>query len=286
VNRAQIEQRVASFPNWHYEFDLGGVRTPITPPGHAVRHQERKRYFFEPLVRLAGGTLAGKRVLDLGCNAGFWSLAAIEAGADYVFGVDGRQMHVDQARFVFEVKEIEPSRHRFERADIFELDLGEERFDIVLCLGVLYHVSKPFELMDKITRCNDDLLVIDTTLDVAVPGAYFRMSRENLESPRNAVDAPVALYPTRLAVLRLAELAGYRAVTLKPQFKRWKGSGGYRDGRRRAFLCAKRTSLDALDSEPAVEREPDEPPSSRGTALSRSVRRAAGRGTAARRRSG
>ena len=41
---------------------------------------------------LAG--LKGKRVLDLGCNAGFWSLNAAEAGADFVLGVDGRQIQV------------------------------------------------------------------------------------------------------------------------------------------------------------------------------------------------
>jgi ribosomal protein L11 methylase PrmA len=41
-------------------------------------------------------------VLDLGCNAGFWSLAAIDAGADLVVGIDGRQMHIDQANLVFE----------------------------------------------------------------------------------------------------------------------------------------------------------------------------------------
>jgi len=59
----------------------------------------------EPLSELYGGSLKGKRVLDLGCNAGFWSLDALERGADFVLGLDGRRMHIDQANFVFEVKE-------------------------------------------------------------------------------------------------------------------------------------------------------------------------------------
>lgn len=80
----QLRERVAIFPRWHYEFDLNGVRTPIFNHRHVNRHEQRKNYFFRPLVRLCGGSLSGKRVLDLGCNAGFWSLMAIEAGADYV----------------------------------------------------------------------------------------------------------------------------------------------------------------------------------------------------------
>ena len=64
-------------------------------------------------------------MLDLGCNAGFWSLAAIEAGAEFVLGVDARQSYLDQAALVFEAKGIDPSRYRFERANVFEVALAE-----------------------------------------------------------------------------------------------------------------------------------------------------------------
>lgn len=249
MQESELRERVASFPQWHYEFDLGGVRTPIFDPAHANRHAQRKRYFFEPLVRLCGGSLAGKRVLDLGCNAGFWSLAAIEAGADFVLGVDGRQMHVDQANLVFEAKGVDPGRYRFELADAFALDLAGESFDVVLCLGLLYHVSKPFELMERIGSWNEDLLVVDTTLDPR-PGPYFRIRHQDLDDPRSAVDRPVALHPSKEAVARLASEFGYRQVTmLRPRFTSWEGSSSYRDGKRRAFICAKTTALEGLDSE-------------------------------------
>jgi len=106
-----LRARVESFPRWHYEFDLGDIRTPIADRSHVNRHAQRKKYFFSPLVQLCGGTLAGKRVLDLGCNAGYWSLAASDAGADFVLGIDGRQMHIDQANLVFEAMRVEPSRY-------------------------------------------------------------------------------------------------------------------------------------------------------------------------------
>lgn len=278
----RLREQVASFPQWHYEFDLQGVRTPIFERAHVNRHAQRRDYFFEPLTRLCGGSLAGKRVLDLGCNAGFWSLAAIEAGAEFVLGIDGRQMHVDQANLVFDAKGVDPARYRFQLSDIFQLELADDPFDIVLCLGLLYHVSKPFELMERIDRWSDDLLVIDTTLDARVNGAYFRIVGQDLDDPRSAVDRAVALHPTSRAVKRLTETYGYRCVMLRPRFTSWEGAQTYRDGRRRAFMCAKRTALDGLDAEPfgantaSAPQAPQSPPSLRrraGRALRSAGRR-------------
>src|SRR5438067_2455320 len=82
-------------------------------------------------IGVNGGSLAGRRVLDLGCNAGYWSLAAIEAGADFVLGIDGRQMHIDQANLVFEARGVDPARYSFQTANIFDHDFGGE-FHIVL----------------------------------------------------------------------------------------------------------------------------------------------------------
>src|SRR5215208_1062209 len=96
----EIRQKIASFPRWHYQFDLRGNLTPIHKKPRVNRHTQREKHFFDPLVRLFGGSLEGKRVLDLASNAGYWSLASIEAGADYVLGIEGRQMHVDQASLV------------------------------------------------------------------------------------------------------------------------------------------------------------------------------------------
>src|SRR5213593_2874723 len=44
-----LAAEVARFERWHYQFDLGGVRTPIFDPDHVRRHAERRAYFFEPL---------------------------------------------------------------------------------------------------------------------------------------------------------------------------------------------------------------------------------------------
>ncbi len=249
LTEQEIAERVASFSAWHYRFDLDGVVTPIVDERYVTRHAQRKAYFFDPLVEALGGSLAGKRVLDLGCNAGFWSLAAAEAGCEHVLGVDGRQMHVDQAELVFEVNGVPRERYEFRLADIYDLDLSAEGpFDLVLCLGLLYHVSKPMELFEWIDAINSDLLVIDTTL-VGFPGSLLHMKRENLDDPRSGVDYEIVGYPTRQAVIDMVRVFGYTVRLLRPGFSDWTGSRDYRTGMRRAYVCSKRTDISAVGTE-------------------------------------
>jgi SAM-dependent methyltransferase len=248
---AEVKEKIASFPRWHYKFNLKGNHTPIFKEEWSNRHEQRKKYFFEPLVQLFGSSLAGKRVLDLGCNAGFWSLCATRAGCEYVLGIDGRQMHVDQANFVFEVEEVERGRYDFVAGDLFGLDFRTfGRFDIVLCLGLMYHISKHVELMEKIAEVNDDVLLIDTNLNSKLPGPCFQVYLEySRDDPRNAVDHSLILVPTWEAVRELGQQFGYTVAALKPRFDDYEGSYDYREGVRRAFLCAKRTDVSRVPAE-------------------------------------
>ncbi len=167
----ELQEQIAAFPRWHYRFEFdGGVSTPVVDIGKVNRHEQRRRYFFDALLQVADGSLKGRRVLDLGCNAGWWSLQAIEAGADFVLGVDVRQMHIDQANLVFAAKGVDPARYRFEQGDVFTHDFGGG-FDVVLCLGLMEHVAKPVELIERMAASGAELLVIDTALS----GASFEL---------------------------------------------------------------------------------------------------------------
>ena len=248
----EIKKKIDEFPRWHYQFDLKGQLTPIFDKTIIQRHARRKKYFFDPLVQFFGGSLKGKRVLDLGCNAGFWSLHAAQSGCDFVVGVDGRESHVRQAEFVFEVNGIDKSRYRFMQKDIFDLkpeELGT--FDIVFCLGLMYHISKPVELMECISAVNKDILLIDTTLS-PLGGASFQVAHEDLDEPRNAIDYELVLIPTRKAVVEMTRQFGYSTLVLKPSPQSdgdIEGEKNDRLGARRAFICAKSTSLTSFPAE-------------------------------------
>lgn len=235
-------------PKLGYPFDFPEGSRQAVPAHIENRTTQRMRYFFHPLVDLCGGDLKGRRVLDLACNAGWWSLAAIRAGADYVYGVDGRATHVEKANDVFSTYGVEPHRYRFETRNVFEVDDAGE-FDIVLCLGLLYHVAKPFELFERISGWNRDLLVVDTAVN-RYPGSLVELHHENTTDSANAVDHQLVVSPSKRAVVEMGNELGYHVATLRPRFTSWLGCGDYRNGTRRAFICAKRTPLTGLDLEP------------------------------------
>jgi tRNA (mo5U34)-methyltransferase len=223
--------------------------TPIFDRFHVNRHRQRARYFFEPLVdRCYGGSLAGKRVLDLGCNAGYWSLKALEAGADFVLRIDGRQMHVDQANFIMKTKAVDPARYRFAQVNVFDWEPGEQ-FDIVICLGLLYHVARPVELLERCSNWSSDLLVLDTNLS-RIPGNAIEILHEPTSDPRASIEYKLVMRPTRQAVIDICQHVGYsRAIVLRPRFSSWEGSRDFRLGLRRAFIAAKHPQLVGLDEE-------------------------------------
>ena len=253
MDAQELQDRIAAFQSWSYQFEFeGGISTPVADSDRVNRQEQRRRYFFEALLGLTGGSLAGRRVLDLGCNAGFWSLQAIEAGADFVLGVDGRSDYIEQAELVFEAKGVDRSRYRFDRANVFGYDLREQ-FDVVLCLGLLNVVAKPVALFELMSRSGAELIVIDTGLSRA-PAKLFEVSR--LAEPRNAVDYAMVLVPTRRALTELAGQFGLQTVPLARNITDYTSMEDYRSRQRLAFICSKSVSLSSLP----VERQPHRNP--------------------------
>jgi SAM-dependent methyltransferase len=239
----EIQRRIAAFPRWMYRFEFdNGVSTQVPDRGMVNRQEQRRRYFFEPLIGLAGGSLAGRRVLDLGCNAGFWSLEAIEAGADFVLGVDAQRDSVEQAKLVFEAKDIDPARYRFEPGDIFEHDFREP-FDVVLCLGLMEHIAKPLELFELIAGVGAQIVVVDTEV------SRSRASLFEVDWSRSGPDTQIVLIPSRAALMELAGQYGFATVPLGHEISDFAGMGDYKHQRRLAFVCAKDASLGTLPIE-------------------------------------
>jgi SAM-dependent methyltransferase len=242
----ELASRIAEFPAWSYRFKFaGGVSTPSVDPAMVNRHEQRRRYFFEPLLALAGGSLRGRRVLDLGCNAGFWSLAAVEAQADFVLGIDAKPAYLEQAELVFAAKGIDPARYRFEQGNVLAHELSES-FDVVLCLGLLDHIAKPVELFELIAGLAPQLLVIDTEISRS-RASIFEV--DSLYRRENAVEYETVLIPSRLAVLELAAQFGFEAVALPHNIDDYAGMDDYLHQRRLAFVCAKDVPLGALARE-------------------------------------
>ena len=143
-----------------------------TAPDHPLGDFPRLKW--HELLSAIPEDLRGWRVLDVGCNAGFYSFALARRGAD-VLGVDADEHYLRQARWAAARFELAGSV-RFERFQVYDLARRHDRFDLVLFLGVLYHLRHPLLALDLLAEKTERLLVVQT---LTMPGD------DELEPPPN-----------------------------------------------------------------------------------------------------
>ncbi len=201
---ADITRAFGKFPELHYAYKFeGGVSLTTRYRTDAVTHPDRPlqrfRHFMPWLLRETGGTLKGKRVLDIACNSGFWSIQCALLGAAEVVGFDARPELVEQANLVKSIVGLD--NVRFQQMDFWEMSpsrLGGV-FDVVLNLGILYHLPKPLEALELTKAMAMEHIVLDTVI-CAERGALIRVGWEEPEDIRAAVSPGIVMYPTRRAI--------------------------------------------------------------------------------------
>jgi tRNA (mo5U34)-methyltransferase len=138
--REEIQQRVDELGDWFQNMDLGGV--PTAPQHFLGDYPECKWRSFAHAIP---ADLSGKSVLDIGCNAGFYSLEMKRRGAARVVGIDSDPAYLEQARFAADVNGAEIE---FRELDVYQAAQLGQKFDLVLFLGVLYHLRHPLLALD------------------------------------------------------------------------------------------------------------------------------------------
>lgn len=143
LTRAEIEQGVRERGDWFHNLDLHGVRTA---PAHFLGDFPLNKW--KRFAHVLPQDLAGKSVLDIGCNAGFYAFEMKKRGASRVVGIDFDDYYLDQARFAAEVLGHEDVE--FRRLSVYDVGALRERFDLVLFMGLVYHLRHPLLALDLI----------------------------------------------------------------------------------------------------------------------------------------
>jgi tRNA (mo5U34)-methyltransferase len=156
TERAAIEQKVQELGDWFHNLDLHGVKTA---PNHflgdypAIKWKHIKSAFPEDLQ--------GASVLDIGCNAGFYSIELKRRGAGRVVGVDVDERYLEQGRFAAQTLGFDIE---FVKSSVYHVDDIPGQFDYVLFLGVFYHLRYPLLALDKVVKKVGGKLVFQTML--------------------------------------------------------------------------------------------------------------------------
>jgi tRNA (mo5U34)-methyltransferase len=208
------------FPEWHYcfEFDGGwstakqaGGHIRVQPPDRAL---QRFRHFVPDLVQASGGSLDGLRVLDIACNAGFWSLQLALLGATVV-GFDARPELVEQANLVQAAVGTVNSEYRL--LDFWEAtpDVFGGTFDVVLNLGLLYHLPEPIEALKRTLALSHSLVVLDTTT-VPLRDTLVKLAWEEADNVEDAAETGIVAIPTPSAIELMFRHLGVSDFRLLP----------------------------------------------------------------------
>lgn len=257
-DQRSLEAGLSELAPFHHDIELPfGLRTYLPEAARQEREQTRFKnligHAWDPIRESLGGSFAGKRVLDVACNCGGFSIQAARDGAAEVLGFDIDPHYVRQANFL---KAATSSRNvEFQQMSIADLDPDRHgRFDVVFCFGILYHLENLIWDMRRIAAVTDGVLVVDTTL-LRVPWLN-RLLRQplwnmrvvpastedatNVTTSRWRVTDHAQFTPNLPAVRALLGYLGFGTVDLiKPGHHTIEQR--YKDGRR-ATLIARRSA--------------------------------------------
>jgi tRNA (mo5U34)-methyltransferase len=185
MNRDDLQTRVDGIRWWH-SIDLGhGIVTKGVDSEQAQRLSR---------LRLPAD-LSRRSVLDIGAWDGFFSFEAERRGASRIVAADYYSWHgtgwgTGQGKAGFQLAR-EALGSRVEDVDVDVMDLSPERlgtFDLVLLLGVLYHLPNPLLALERVASVASDWLVLETVVDMVGfgrPAAAFYPGRELNGDPTN-----------------------------------------------------------------------------------------------------
>ena len=221
MNDEEVRKQVQQI-RWHHKIDLGnGIITPGT-----VNNLSKLKTLGLP------NDLTNKTVLDIGAWDGFYSFECEKRGASRVLAADSvvwkaKDWGTKKAGFDF-AKKVLKSKVEEKLIDILEISPEKiGTFDIVLFLGVLYHMRHPLLSLEKVASVTNEMAIIETVTDMLdferpamafYPGTEFNGGYTTWTCPNpQAIDAMLKVAGFRKVKLHFEGKIQYR-TTGKPGF--------------------------------------------------------------------
>lgn len=162
MDTANLKQQIKQLGGWYQKIDLDGIVT--TSSTQSTIDVWKK-------IRLLTGDIKGKKILDLGCNAGLYSINSIIEGAREVIGVELNSTFFNQALFIkdyYENKYKKLFPLTYLKMNISDIDFSTiGKFDIVYAIAVLYHVGKHRFGKNTIESLNEQKNIIKKLCEIS-----------------------------------------------------------------------------------------------------------------------
>lgn len=140
-NRGEsLKQQIVELGPWFQNMRIGGVQTA---PDHFLG--DYPSFKWQGFKHVLPEDLQGRSVLDVGCNAGFYTMEMKRRNAGRVVGIDSDPHYLKQARFAAEHEGLDIE---YRQMSVYDVPKLKERFDLVIFMGVLYHLRHPLLALD------------------------------------------------------------------------------------------------------------------------------------------
>jgi len=241
----QIREEFAKYQNWHYAYEFEGgpsfslcYKEGQPKEGDPLvfdsrRALQRFHHFMPYVVESQKGSLQGKRVLDIACNSGFWSMQCALLGAQVV-GFDARPELIEQANLIKRI--VGASNVEFKVLDFWDMSpqLLGGTFDVVLSLGILYHLPRPVEALRLSKLMSRDYILLDTEVYPS-PDSVVQLRWEEPGSVRSAVRSGIVEAPSKSGIEMILKEIG-AAESFEIPLRTSDMPPDYRDQRRASWL--------------------------------------------------
>ena len=152
---AWLKQEIDALSPWFHNLRLGDMQTA---PEHFLG--DYPAFKWRGFQHVLPQDLGGRSVLDIGCNGGFYSIEMKRRGAGRVVAVDSDARYLRQAELAFRHHGLDIETREM---SVYQIAALQERFDLVIFMGVLYHLRHPLLALDLIhEHVADDLLLFQS----------------------------------------------------------------------------------------------------------------------------
>jgi len=208
ISKETLLKKIQELEKWSYYFEFkNGINTRVK---EFQKHQVmlRNSTVSETVEQILGEKLQDSTILDLACNAGNFVFDMAYRGAKLVHGVDISSHNIKQAEFLktyYNIGNVE-----FFSEDVFDFN-PKIKYDVIINLGLLYHVTKPIELLKKCNEMCKKFMILETVCHKEPISAYHYVLKERFNVYIEGSE-DVELHPTYRAVIDSLHYAGFENI--------------------------------------------------------------------------
>jgi SAM-dependent methyltransferase len=192
---------ISKYPRWYHRIDFGN--------GLITTGDRNQELTYNVLSKMLPDNLEGKTVLDCGANACGLSVEFAKRGATVV-AIEQSEYYVKQANMVIDHFGLKDKITVLTR-DIYDLsDIGQ--FDIVACVGLIYHLRYPQLLLDALSTKCKDLFFVSTQIH-GTENFVMRNRAANQRDPKD-VGTLYGYEPSEAMFVEMISSAGFNNVKM------------------------------------------------------------------------